>query len=133
MRAGALPEPPQEIQGERMKVEYTSLLAQTQKMLGLQPIETFLGFVGQAATLNPDALDKVDFDEMVDEYGEATGVPPKIVVSNDTVAAIREARAKQAMEQQQMEMGLAMAQGAKDVGGLSTEEGTVLGDIVGGE
>jgi len=133
LRTGALEEPPQEIQGMRMKVEYTSLLAQTQKMIGLQPVETFLGFVGNAASLNPDVLDKVDFDEMVDEYGDATGVPPKMIVSDETVEAIREARAKAAMEAQQMEMAMAVAQGVKDVGGLSTDKGTVLGDLAGEE
>ena len=130
IRYGLFPEPPQEIQGQRMKVEYTSLLAQTQKMIGLQPIETFLGFISQAGTLKEDMLDKVDFDQMVDEYADATGLPPKIVLSDETVKAIRDARAKQAQERQEMEMALSAAQGIKDVGGLSTEKGTALGDLV---
>lgn len=132
LRNGVIPPPPEEIQGEMMRVEYTSLLAQTQKLLGLQPIETFLGFLGQAAPLQPQILDKVNFDEMADEFGDAAGVPPKIIVSDETVAAIRKARADAAAAQERDQIAAGLLEGAKSLSETSTEPGSVLGDMAGG-
>lgn len=106
-RAGILPEPPEEVQGEDLKIEYISLLAQAQKLVGTQSINAFLSFVGQAAEIqagaggSPEIIDKIDFDKAVDEYGDMTGVPPKIIKGDDDVSKIREERRIQ-MEQQML-------------------------------
>lgn len=120
MRQGALPEPPQEIQGQNLKLVYVSVLAQAQKLIGLQGIDMLFGFVGNlaAAKQDPTVWDKVDVDEAIDEYGEAVGVAPRLVVPDDRVAEIRQARAQaqeQAMQAQQM------AQGAQVAGGLAKD------------
>lgn len=131
LRNGVLPEPPPEIQGERIKVEYTSLLAQTQKLMGLAPIETYLGFLGSASGLNPAMLDKVDFDEMAEEFADASGVPPKIILSDETVRAIRDARAKQQQQMQSMEQAAALVEGVKGLGQSKTKD-SALGELIEG-
>lgn len=99
---GLLPPIPQEIPaGMPLKIEYISLLAQAQKMVEAGPIEQFVMFVGNLAKLNPAALDKVDFDEIVDQYGGSTLVPPKIIRSDDKVKILRTAR-EQAQRMQMM-------------------------------
>lgn len=121
-----IPPPPEALAGLEIKVDYISMLAQAQQAVAVTSVERFVGFVGNLAGARPDVLDKVDLDQVVDEYGLMTGVPPKIVVPDEQVRKLREARA-QAQQQQQatqqaMQMGLAGAQGAKvlsdtDVGG----------------
>lgn len=105
-----LPPAPPIMQGQRLKVEYTSVLAAAQKLLGIANIERFIGFVGNLAGVRPDALDKLDIDQTINEYGDKVGVPPRLIVSDERVQAIREARAKQ----QQMAEMAAMAAPAKD-------------------
>jgi hypothetical protein len=45
------------------------------------------------AAVKPDVLDKLNFDQIVDEYGEAYGVSPKIILPDSEVAALRQQRA----------------------------------------
>jgi hypothetical protein len=99
-RAGILPPPPEELQGMDLNVEFISVLAQAQRAVATQGMDRLLGTVSQMATAKPDVLDKIDFDQVVDNYGEAYGVDPKIIVPDDQVAALRQQRAA-AMQAQQ--------------------------------
>lgn len=101
-RKGMLPPVPDEIAGVPLKIEYIGMLAQAQRLVGLNPMEQYAGFVAQLAGLDPSALDKLDIDQLVDEYAHDLGVPASLVRSDDVVAAIREQRA-QAQRQQQMQ------------------------------
>ena len=118
-RRGMFPPPPRELQGQRLRVEYTSIMAQAQKLIGVAAVERFIGFVGQVAAYDPTVLDKVDLDQTIDDYGEMTGVSSKIIVPDDVVKGIREAKAKAAQAQQMAEAMPAMAQGANAAKALS--------------
>lgn len=126
MRRGMFPPPPKELQGKPLRVEYTSIMAQAQKLVGVASVERFVGFVTNVATSTQqfDILHKVDFDQVVDDYGDMTGISAKIIRSDDAVAAIRE-REKQAQQAQQMAASMpALAQGAsavKDLGDVNVE------------
>lgn len=134
-RRGMFAPPPPELEGVPLKVEYTSVLHQAQKALATGQMERFAMFVGQLASVyGPSALDKVDVDQMVDDYGQATGVPARLIVSDEEVAQIREGRA----QAQQMEKMAAMAPALKDgvdalAKGATTApvEGNVLGELAG--
>lgn len=134
-RRGMFAPPPPELEGLPLKVEYTSVLHQAQKALATGQMERFAQFVGQlAAVYGPAALDKVDVDQMVDDYGQATGVPARLIVSDEEVAQIREGRA----QAQQMEKMAAMApglkQGADAMATAATTvptEGNLLGALAG--
>ncbi|MBL1923622.1 phage tail protein, partial [Klebsiella pneumoniae] len=78
-RRNLFPEPPEELQGTPLKVEYVSILAQAQKSIGISSAERFVGFVGNLAKGNPAALDKLNIDQTIDEYGNMLGVPATIV------------------------------------------------------
>ena len=112
-RRDALPPPPAELEGQELKVEYISLLAQAQKAVATGGIERGLAFVGQVASVKPEVLDKFDADEAVDRYFDALGVDPSIIVSDENVAKTREARAQQQAQAQQAEMMATMAPAAK--------------------
>lgn len=122
MRQGRMPEPPEELQGQKLKIEYVSVMAQAQKLVGIAGIERFAGFINNvmAATKDPAVLDKVDVDEMIDVYGDATGIAPQIIRPDEDVAAIRAERQKAAQAQQATEMVPAGAKAAKDLSQTDT-------------
>lgn len=128
---GHLPPPPDELQGVDLRVEYISILAQAQKLLGVTAIERFAGFVGGLANLRPDALDKIDIDETIDTMADSLGVPPKLVLPDDQVAAIREERAAREQAQAQGEAMLQAAQGAKDLAGADMGGDSALNRLLG--
>jgi hypothetical protein len=102
LRRGEIPEPPEELQGIKLKVEYVSIMAQAQKALGLASLERFTGYVTNIAnqTKDPSVLRKVDWDQLVDEYGNASGVAPRVIRSDEDVAAMTRADEQAAQAQQ---------------------------------
>lgn len=122
MRQGLIPEPPPELQGVKLKVEYISVMAQAQKLVGVAGVERFSQFVGNilAQTGRPDILDKIDLDQLIDIYADMTSVPPGIVRPDDMVAQMRQARAQMMQAQQQMGMLSQGAKVAKDLAGADT-------------
>jgi hypothetical protein len=113
VRRGEIPPAPEEIQGIPLKVEYVSIMAQAQKLVGLSGLERFSAYAGSLIAVKPDLLDKIDLDQAIDEYADMTGIPPQIVRADDAVAAIRDERTRQQAEAAQLAKMQAMAEGAK--------------------
>jgi len=126
-RGQMLPPVPEALSGAPMNVEFVSILTQMQRMVGIGQIERVVGFVGNMAAVNPAALDKINFDEAVDEYGYRAGAPAKLIRSDKEVAAIRAQRQQQEQAAQMAAMAPAMQQGA-DAARLLSET-----DVGGGE
>lgn len=112
-RRGELPPPPPELEGQELQVEYISILAQAQKAVATGAIERGVTFIGQLAAVKTEVLDKLDADEAVDIYCDYLGVPPSIIVPDEKVAAIREARAKKQQQAENAEMMATVAPAAK--------------------
>lgn len=130
--ANIFPPPPPALAESPLRIRFISTLAMAQRAVVTSDIERLSVFVGSLAEAGKvDALDKFDADQAIDDYGKAIGVPPNIILSDDDVAEIREARAKQEQQTQIMEMAQQAATVAKDAGAASTEEGTLLGDLAG--
>jgi len=110
-RGGLLPEAPEELQGRELKIEFISVLAMAQKMLGMSTTERFVGFVGSLGSVfGEQVLDKVDPDALVDDYAKRSGVPAHTVRDDEDVEKVRAGRAKA----QEMEKAAALAAPAKD-------------------
>lgn len=101
-RRGMIPPPPDVLKGQALKFEYISLLAQAQQMVGLVAIDRLVGFVGQVAGANPSVLDKLDFDECVDQYAQKLGAPARVVRGDEVVAEMRQQQAAQAAQMREM-------------------------------
>lgn len=112
MRGGLLPPAPDLIMGRPIKVEFISILTQMQRMVGLGQIERTVAFIGNVAGASPDVLDKLNVDEMVDEYAERAGTPPRVIRSNAEVEQIRAQRAQQQRAAQMAQTMPAVQQGA---------------------
>ncbi len=126
LRAGQIPKPPQELQGQDLRVEYISIMAQAQKLLGTTALERLTNFVGQLSAVQKDALDKLDTDQVIDEYASALGVPPVVVRTDDAVETIRKGRAQAVQQQQALEQAQAMAGAAKDAAAADTSGDNAL-------
>lgn len=97
-------------EGNQIKVEYVSLLAQAQKLVSTQAIRAVTGYVVETAQTFPDVIDKFNADNAVDKFSEAIGGPPDIINPKDVVKSIREQKAKALAMQAKMQQ---MQQGAE--------------------
>lgn len=112
LRGGMLPPVPQAMNESELKVEFVSILTQMQRMVGLGQIERTASFVGNLAGAFPDAADKLNTDEMIDEYADRAGTPPKLIRTAEEVAKLRQQRAQQQNAAKAAEMMPAVQQGA---------------------
>ena len=120
---GLFPALPEELQGQEISVEYVSMLAQAQKSVGIGSLDRILGTVGQIAQFKPEALDKINTDEMIDEYSNMLGVSPHVIVANEEVAFIRQNRAEAQQKAQEMSIIPEAAKTMKTLSETETEEG----------
>lgn len=124
-RQGLIPPPPEELQGRPLKVEYVSVMAQAQKLLGIDNLERFTDFVVNTANQTKDIsiFDKVDMDQLVDEHATALSVSAKVVRTAEEVGEIRQRKAEAAEEAAQREAIPQAAKAAKDLAGadMSTD------------
>lgn len=110
LRADIIPDPPPELSNQQLSVEYISPLFQAQKAVATATIERAVGFVVQLGQAKPEALDKLDADQAVDEYADALGVTPGVILTDDEVEDFRDDRQRQQLAQQ----AAALAAPAKD-------------------
>ena len=123
LRAGKVPDIPEELQGQQLNVEYISVLAEQQKnssVMGLVKLTQGLGLIAQ---LKPEAVDKFDQDAAVDLLADSYGVPPSVIVSNDRVALIRQQRAEEQQQVQQAQMDQLSAGTLRDLGQAADSQG----------
>jgi len=132
MRFDIFPPAPRELEGIEINIEYISTLAQAQRMVGTPVILRTAEFVGNLAAIKPNILDKFDADEALDQFAAMNGTPPKIIVSDDTVAEIRKQRAAQEQRNQQIQQALAAAEGAKTLSDTEPTDANLLGTLTQG-
>jgi len=128
VRQDMVPPAPDEIQGSALKVEYVSVMAQAQKLVGIAGIERFVGFVGGIGqtTGDPSTMDKADWDQTIDVYGDRMGVDVGIIRSDEQVENIRESRAKAQQAAQAIASAREIASTAKDLAGSDLESDNAL-------
>lgn len=126
-----VPEPPDEIVGIDLDVQYVSVMAQAQKLVSRGTVDAFTGYVGQLAQFNPEVADKFDFDQAVDVYADILGVPTSIVRPDAEAAELRQQRAEAQQRQAQMEQMQALTKGAKDLSETNLEGDNALNRVLG--
>ena len=120
LEAGAIPPPPQELQGMELSVEFVSMLAQAQRAIGTNSVDRYVANLGSVASFKPEVLDKFDADKWADAYADMLGVDPNLIVGSDQVAVVRQARAKMQAQQAQMEQVKQMSEVGKNLGTVQT-------------
>jgi len=105
-------------------------MARAMKMVGISSIERTMQFAGQMAQANPQVLDKLDFDQALDEYSTMLGVPPSIIKDNKEVAATRAQRAQQQNAAMAMQMAQQGAQSAKTLSETQVTDENALTNMI---
>lgn len=105
-----LPEPPREMQGEEVATDFTSVLTQAQRMMGISQTERAVSFVGNMAAAFPEAADNIDPDAIVADYWERSGA----VASGLRDPKVRDQMRQQRAQAQQAEQAAALMPAVKD-------------------
>jgi len=115
-RAGLIPPAPEQLQGVNIKPEYVSILAQAQKLVGVVGLDRFNQNVLAIAPVVPSVLNKVNYNRVIDDYGDMLGIDPNILRSDEEADEMtaQQAEAQQAREEAETaaKMGAAMKSAA---------------------
>lgn len=129
---GLVPDPPDELDGVRLKVEYVSILAQAQKLVGIVGQDRFYASVLPLAQADPTVLDKLDLPLGVDNYGDMLGIDPRLIRS--TEEALQRAQARQQAQQmaEAAQHADTMASAVQKMGATPMTGDTALNRVLGG-
>jgi len=115
-RLGLLPEKPPMLADTEIEYEinYIGPLARAQQMTEVQATERMIMGLNNIAPIKPEVLDTIDWDKTVISMALKMGVPAEQINSDETIAVMREQRAKQEQMAQMAQMGQQLAGAMKD-------------------
>jgi hypothetical protein len=131
-RSGLFPPPPQEIQGRGINIKYMSMLEIAQSAATAGGIERIFALVGNAAAVDPQIIDGLDFDYGIEKMSYLLNNDPKLIRSPDALQQIRAQRQQQQVQAQRAEQAEKLAKGAQtlsqtDIGGGQQALAEMLG------
>ena len=125
--AGRMPEPPDIVKeqygGERIQIDYTGPLAQAQKRLRMQGTLAGLQAVLPYAQFSPELVDNFDFDVIAKDTAESYGMRQDAIRNPANVQQLRQQRAEQAEQQQELDAAEQMARASRDGAQAIASEG----------
>ena len=127
-----LPPIPPELDGTEIEVEYISILAQAQKMIGTSGIEQVSGFTSSLTEIWPEARHKVNALEAIDQYAKMVGVPVSMINSDDKVKENLETEARQAEVAERADAMERMVEGGKKLSETDLDKNSALKAIMSG-
>lgn len=128
--AGLVPEPPEELKGVKLKVEYISILAQAQKLVGAVGIDRFILAVAPLGQAYPEVRHKINPLKVVDRYADIYDVDPDLIREDAEVEAIMQGEAAAQREAMQAQNTAALAKAGKDLGQTPLGTGSALDRLV---
>ena len=134
MEAGILPEPPEELQGVELKLEFVSVLAQAQRSTAMAGVDRWIGAAASiaAAKQDPSIWDNVDTDAAIQKAAGYLGIDPELARGEDDVRSIREARAQAQQQQAKAQQAEQAANTAKTLAGADMSTDNALTNVVKG-
>lgn len=115
LKAGLLPEPPERMRGRALQVKYVSVLAQAQKQAAASAVDRLVATAASMVEIWPGAADKINEDEVINEYADVLGTNPNLIRSDDEVELLRQQRAEQQQRMMQQQEQAVAAATDKDV------------------
>jgi hypothetical protein len=130
-RNGAFTQPPIELEGEEISMELTSSLSIIQQKISTVAIEQLIGYVKLLSAEKPDIIDKINYEQSVDEYADAINAPGSMVRSDDQVKELRDVREDDFRRQQQIAENTESIKNMKNLSETKTDDENALTDILG--
>jgi len=124
--AGLIPPAPEQLQGVNVKPEYISILAQAQKLVGVVGLDRFTQNTLAIAPVVPSVLNKVDFNRVIDNYGDMLGIDPNILRSDEEADAMTADQNQQQAAAQEAETAAKMGAAMKSAAETPMEGDTAL-------
>ena len=122
-----IPEPPRQIQGGELEIEFVSMLAQAQKAQKIASMERFTTFtINFAQAVDPTLVLKLKGSQIIDDYADFANINPAQITPTEEVekqkAAIQQKQDQQAA-MNQLQQGTEMI---KNVGGADAYGGELM-------
>jgi len=131
-RQDKIPEPPESLEDQELKVEFIGVLAQSQKAIALGSLREFVDFSMQVAQIEPTVMDKIDTDQLIDEYAEGAAINDKVIITDEEVFEKRMEAQQAAQAQAQQEQMMNMASTAKDLSQADLDGNNALSAVAEG-
>jgi hypothetical protein len=129
--ADLIPPAPEELQGVKLKVEYTSILAQALKLQGVGAVDRFVASVLPMTQIYPEVRHKLKPFTFVDTYGSMLGVDPRLFRTDEEAQQLADAEKQQMQQQAEAQQAMAMARTAKDAAAAPMGTDSALDRVVG--
>lgn len=123
-----LPETPKELQGEQMRPEYISILAQASKVSMMNSMERLSNFASSMAQAyqDPSLMKLINAEQYIRVYADYVAVDPTLILDEDEFQEVKDGIAQQAAQQQAMAAQQQAASTAKDLSAAKVGEGSML-------
>jgi hypothetical protein len=126
-RNGLIPPAPEVLSGAPVKVEYLSIMAAAQKLVGVASQDRFvLGTIAPMAQVFPEVLDKIDSYQIIDTYADQLSMDPRSVRTNEEANKIGQERAKAAQAAAQAQQAQQVGSAVKNLGTTPVGTDSVL-------
>lgn len=132
LRAGMFPPPPPDIAGRPIDIQFISILANAQDAIEASGIERTFSFAGNLAGADPQVMDCIDFDFGLNRYASLQGIDPRIMRMPEQVMGLRQQRAQQQAQEQQLAKIEALSAGAKNLAAADASTGGTISAALGG-
>jgi len=129
-KAGKLPPPPASLQGQELEIVYTSPAAYAQYASKISDISGFLQDMTPLFQIQPELIEGLDPQELMDSYSRYRNVPRRIIKSKKDVEAQKAARAETENQQQMMGAAPQMAGALKDVASAKQMDPEGIGQLL---
>ncbi len=116
-----LPEPPMEIMGSNMDIEFVSTLAQAQKAVKISAMERFTTFtINLAQAIDPSIRNKLNANKIVDDYAEFANISPEQLVPTYEVEKQKQQETQAQSQQQLIEQAKQGSEIIKNIAGTDS-------------
>lgn len=102
LRNGELPQPPQELQGQEISIQYVSPISRAQKQTEAEAFTQAIQYLSPVVSIKPDIISNFDFDQVARDTQELYGYPSKYLKSPDRIKQEQQAQAEAQQKQQKM-------------------------------
>lgn len=110
------PNPPPELEGRELEVQFSSMISRAQKSSEADNITRVINIAAPVAQSAPEMLDNINPDGFLKFLGNVFNVPQEIFRSEDEVEEVRAQRQQAQQEAQEAQLNSLNSQSAKNIG-----------------
>ena len=129
IRHGKVPQPPVELEGQQLGIEYEGQLALALKGQQAKGFQQWVEFAGAMEQVWPGVKDNIAADRAIRRQGRAFGINAEDMATEEEVMAIRLQRAKEMQAQKEAEMAAMAAEGYSKTN-AAPEPGSPAGELM---